>query len=432
MKKFLRIYLPVWALLWSVGCWGTVADASEVLMPEVETPAPKDSSRHHLSQTADGRLLLSWVEQEEKVSRLRFTVREKGGWSTPRTVVTAHHKFTAPPVVLGLSDGALAAVWMVRTSQPDNPYVAELYFSRSTDGGKHWSEPLQPYSAKARIYDAQMSLAPLKEGRLALVWTDQRYEPRFQIRATVVDAEGNYSSEILLDKNTCSCCETDTVAQGGALWTAYRDRLKGEVRDIGLVHWSSDGPAQAGIVHDDHWVIAGCPSNGPAVDSRAGLTMVTWFTAAADNAKRAQTKSAIPPSWKEWRTASDGIGRVLTAFSHEGVGHFGQPIEVDANTNGYVNALLLEDGSALVAWRGRAGPTEELQLAQVRQDGTVHHRTTVYRGDFPPWPSRHISLIQVGDSVYVAWTDPAQQQVRLVTVPLSNLTAAPGALAKAK
>lgn len=48
-------------------------------------------------------------------------------------------------------------------------------------------------------------------------------------------------------------------------------------------------------------------------------------------------------------TASDGVGRVLTAFSHDGMKHFGKPIEVDANANGHADALLLEDGPALVA-----------------------------------------------------------------------------------
>lgn len=58
----------------------------------------------------------------------------------------------------------------------------------------------------------------------------------------MLNGEGEPSSEILLDNDVCSCCETDASAQGGTLWTAYRDHLKEEVRDIGLVHWSSDGP----------------------------------------------------------------------------------------------------------------------------------------------------------------------------------------------
>lgn len=401
IRKFALAHLRRWMLLWLLGGWGTVVGASEVLVPEVKTPTPAGSSQHQLNQTAAGQLLLSWVEKEEQASRLQFAVRDQGGWSTPRTVVTVRQELAAAPVVLGLSDGALAAAWMVRSDEGDSPYGAEIYLSRSTNGGQSWSEPVQPYSSAARIYDAQMSLAPLEAGRMALVWTDQRQKKpeRYQLMATLVDAKGKPGPEIPLDKDVCSCCNTRTAAQGDALWTAYRDRQEGEVRDIALVRWSSGGPSQAGIVHDDHWVIEGCPSNGPAVARHEGLTMVTWFTAA------------------------DGVGRVRTAFWPDGESRFGKPIEVDANANGYVNALLLEDGSALVAWRGRAGPAEELHLAQVRQDGTVQGRTTVYRGDFPRWPSRHLSLAQMDGAVYVAWTDPVQQRVRLVKRPVSGLAA---------
>lgn len=103
-RKYLQVHLPRWILFCLLGCWGALASASEVLVSEVATPAPLGSYQHHLSQTANGRLILSWMETKEKVNRLRFAVREKGGWSTPRTVMIVFHKLYAPPVVLGLSD----------------------------------------------------------------------------------------------------------------------------------------------------------------------------------------------------------------------------------------------------------------------------------------------------------------------------------------
>ncbi|ADJ29542.1 BNR repeat-containing protein [Nitrosococcus watsonii C-113] len=409
MKNFLRSCLRAMVLLWLMGYGGTMASASEMLVPEIETPTPVGSRQHQLNQTAQGQLLLSWVERGERGGQLRFAVLETGGWSTPQTVVAVRRKLAAAPVVLGLRNGALAAAWIVSTEQEDDPFGAELYLSRSTDGGGSWSKPLQPYSGEARIYDAQMSLAALDDGRLALVWTDQRHKPeRYQLMAALLDTMGKPGPEIVLDKDVCSCCNTRTIAQGDTLWTAYRDHRGGEVRDIALVRWSSAGPSQANIVHDDQWVIEGCPSNGPAVARRDGLTMVSWFTAA------------------------DGVGRVRTAFWPDGENHFGKPIEVDTHANGYVNALLLEDGSALVIWRGRAGLTEELRLAQVRQDGTVDHRTTLYRGDFPRWPNRHLSLTQVGDSVYVAWLDLEQAQIRLVKRPAPSAAAMAGDVVKAE
>lgn len=68
----------------------------------------------------------------------------------------------------------------------------------------------------------------------------------------------------------------------------------GQVRDIAVARWSSAGPVQHAIAHNDHWVIAGCPMNGPAADRRAGLSMATWFTV-VDGPGQAQTESAAPP-----------------------------------------------------------------------------------------------------------------------------------------
>lgn len=57
----------------------------------------------------------------------------------------------------------------------------------------------------------------------------------------------------------------------------------------------------------------------------------------------------------------------------------------------------------------------------------MHGPTTVYQGAF-----RHLDLAVVDDSVYVAWTAPKPQRVRLVKVPLASVTAPSGALAKAE
>lgn len=71
-KKYLQTQQLCWTLLCLLGCWAALASASEVLVQEVATPAPPGSHRHHLSKTADGRLILSWVEKEGEVRRVRF------------------------------------------------------------------------------------------------------------------------------------------------------------------------------------------------------------------------------------------------------------------------------------------------------------------------------------------------------------------------
>lgn len=376
----------------------SIMGGSAVLVPEIATPAPLGATSEHLDTTADGRLILSWVETYEtetggessqKTSRLRFSLRENGGWSTPRTVVTVHSWLGGRPEVFGLAGGALGAAWIFGGNR-------DIYLSRSTDDGKTWSEPFQPYSAEAVTAEGQMSVTAVADGRAALTWKDGRRDDGLRIMGTVVDFSGDPGTEIVLDNHLCPCCSADTVAAGGTLSTTYRDLREGNVRDIALVRWSASGVARNGIVHHDHWVLDGCPVNGPAVDRRAGRIMVAWFTAA------------------------DGAGTVLTAFSPAGERDFGQAIQVDGDAIGNVEALLLKDGSALVAWIGRDGPTALLRVAQVRPDGTVHGRTTVYRGAFPAWPE--ISLAKLGDAVYLAWVDATAHQIRLVQVPLAEIT----------
>lgn len=387
------------ALPWLAWLAGTSSMASETLVQEIDTPAAPGSRQHHLTQIDQKRFLLSWVEGDEQSNRFRFAVRENGIWSEPRTIVAGRHTFAAPPLVIGLKGGALAAVWMLHSDLDKDRYAAEIYVSRSGDGGRHWSKPLPPYSAAARIYDAQMSAAPLENGGFALVWTDRRDPDRYRLMATLIGADGRASTERTVDADVCSCCETRTVASGNTLLTAYRDHLAGEVRDIALARWDSADVGAGGIVHADGWVIEGCPSNGPAVASQGARTMVAWFSAAG------------------------GVGRVKAAFSADRGVRFDKPVELDTDANGYVDALLLEDGSAVVAWRGRAGPEEELRMARVRPDGAVQGRVTLYRGGFPRWPSRHLSMARADDGIYLAWTDPAQRRVRLVRVPPAGVTA---------
>ena len=59
----------------------------------------------------------------------------------------------------------------------------------------------------------------------------------------------------------------------------YRDRSKKEIRDIHIKKnkngvWQDSKP-----VHNDGWVINGCPVNGPKVISNSLNLAVAWFTA---------------------------------------------------------------------------------------------------------------------------------------------------------
>lgn len=404
IQNILAKILPGRLLVWL--CWSLPAGAEtgQLTFPiqEITVPVGEESKQHHLAKTTDGRLILSWVESDGQNSTVRFAIRERQGWSPVRTVISVDGKLGDPPVVFGLDDGSLAAAWMPYVKGGKSKYAADIFLARSQDSGLTWSKAFKPYGESARIYDAQMSLTALPDARIAVVWTDMREagdskkNDRYQLMATVL-AKGQQSAgaELRLDDDICSCCRASTIAEGENLLTVYRDHRQGEIRDTGAVRWGTDGKVQALSAPGDGWRIEGCPSNGPAVDVSASLVALAWFSAAEDK------------------------GRVKVAFSADGGQGFTKPLEIDDDARGYVNVALLSTNVALVSWRKRAGPEDELRIAKVTTDGVSQH-TSIYRGDFPGWPSKYPGMIYLDHQAFVAWTDPIKKKMRLVAVTFNE------------
>jgi hypothetical protein len=391
------------SLLLCQGCQ-TIPPTERSPIREITFPAKGISKQHGLTRTADNQLLASWVEAEGTNNTVRFAPYDNGTWQPTRSVAKVNTKLAASPIVFGMSDGSLSAAWMQSVKNDKDRYAADIYWVRSTDAGQTWSVPIKPYSEKAHIYDAQMSFARMPDNKLAFVWTDSRAvnhdekegspnsSSRYQIMAAVLGKDGHIGNELTLDNDVCSCCRVYTAADGDTLMTVYRDHLKGEIRDISVVSWQEGSVDQQFSVHNDHWVINGCPSNGPSVDLSKGYGVIAWFN------------------------VGDGKGKFWLGFTAEGA--IKSSVIVDDHAIGFGKAKLLVDGSAVVAWRSNVGSEEELVLAQVTPKGDIKNRKVIYRGSFPRWPSNYISLETIGEQAYIAWTDPVKKQIRLVEIGL--------------
>lgn len=386
---------------------------SALTVQEAASPSGPDSREPDLFATADGRVILSWVEKVgEKRYALRFAARDAAGWSAPGTVAEGENWFVNWadfPSVIQLSDGSLAAHWLVKSGP--GAYAYDVNISRSRDGGKSWGRAVVPHTDRTQTEHGFVSLIPLTDGRLGAVWVDGRATAdlkesgeekgplpvSMQLRYAAIDAGGRLSDEAVLDERICECCQTSAALTSAGPIAAYRDRSEQEVRDIHFVRqqqggWSSPSPVQA-----EGWKIEGCPVNGPSIAADGRRVALAWYTEAEDSP------------------------RVQVAFSSDAGATFGPPARVDdGEAMGRVDVVMLADGSALVCWMaGGAGGVGANKVRRVSTDGTLGPVAVIAETEASR-ASGFPRMARTGDTVYFAWTQFGKpSQVRTATADVS-------------
>ena len=370
--------------------------AHALVVREVESPAGAESREPELSAAPGGRVILSWVEKAgEKRYALRFATREAAGWSEARTAAEGENWFVNWadfPSVVELSDGSLAAHWLVRSGK--GTYAYDVNVSRSADGGRTWGAAVVPHTDRTETEHGFVSLLALPGGRLGVVWVDGRAaegmkeghgedEPlpvSMQLRYAEVGADGRLSDEAVLDERICECCQTSAALSAEGALVVYRGRSEQEVRDIQAIRGSAAGWGTPRAVHADEWRIKGCPVNGPSVAAEGRRAAVAWYTGQGDTP------------------------RVNVAFSEDAGATFGAPTRVDdGDAVGRADVLLLADGSALVCWMSGESGQGAVKVRRVAPNGALSPVALVAEADvsrsggFP-------RMARAGDTVYFAWT----------------------------
>ena len=134
-------------------------------------------------------------------------------------------------------------------------------------------------------------------------------------------------------------------------------------------------------MHDDNWQISGCPVNGPSVSANEEQVAVAWFT------------------------AKDDTPKVQLALSADSGDSFSSPIVVASpKTNGRVGTAILDSGEIVVSWMDTTEEDAVIMLSLFSAEGKlldnyeVAKSSASRRSGFP-------IIEEVGNSVYVSWTD---------------------------
>lgn len=381
------------SLLLSAACASAEPDrAAFDQVDTVASPAASASGEPNLATLPNGRVLLSWLEAiGDTAHALRFATFDGSAWSAPKTIAQSSDFFVNWadfPSVIALSDDHLAAHWLQRNGT--SKYAYEVRIAQSLDGGTTWSAPAVPHRDGTATEHGFVSLFPFRDS-LGAIWLDGRNfagakkgeSANMMLVMTSVSPSGAAAPERVLDERVCDCCQTSLATASGGPVVVYRDRLDGEIRDIGVIRWADSGWTRGTLVHRDNWKIDACPVNGPAIAADGRRVVVAWFTSAGDTS------------------------RVYLAQSEDGGATFGSPIRIDdGNPVGRVDVLLDRDGTAVVSWMEfTSGQQAEVRARRVAASGEASASLTIAQSSGAR-ASGFPRMTAAGDAVIFAWTEP--------------------------
>ena len=330
-------------------------------------PAAAGSGMYSLAASPGGTVYLSWLEAVSgSTYAFKFTTLDGDAWAPPRTIATGDDWFVNwadHPSLVPLTDGSLAAHWLVNNPGRQGAYGYGVRIARSADDGRTWREIFRTGTANLHGYSGFVSMLPLAHGFLAVYLgppvpeseaADPEADHVMGLSVATFGTGGALLSDVVADADTCTCCSTSVVQTSRGPIAAYRDHT-GETRDISIVRnrggrWTAPSP-----VHPDGWRINACPTNGPVLAAAGERVALAWFTAAA------------------------GVPRVRLAFSTDGGDRFAEPLTIDGGRPvGWPGVVLLDDGSAVVSWLEATGEGRgEVRIRRVRPDGRLGDMMTV-------------------------------------------------------
>ena len=404
--------LALWLVLPLVVFVACSEGAAESEVVDISPPASAESGQPHPTVDADGKLWLSWIEPTgaEDEHTLKYASLEGDSWSEPASAATGEDWFVNwadVPSILPLPDGRLAAHYLV--SNGPNIFAYDVRITQQNGAGE-WQEAITPHTDGTQTEHGFVSMLPWDGDDIVAIWLDGREmdldaddehdhgSGAMTLRGAVLDANNQTKQKALLDDHVCECCPTSGVMTDEGALFAYRDRTDDEIRNMSLVRFHEGAWSEPYELHDDGWRIEGCPVNGPALAAQGENVVATWYTAPDEQAE------------------------VRVAFSDDNGNSFSEPITLDDDRpGGQVDAVMLDDGTAIISWYGRDGESSALLASKVAPDGTIGEPYTVVA----PMPAMRTGIPRMVESngmLYFTWVgeEPEADTERVRTKRLSH------------
>lgn len=297
-------------------------------------------------------------------------------------------------------------IFLTWTLKLEPRYTGYIRFSRSSDGGKHFTSPMTVNNDSAMISHRFDTLAIGKQGEIFIAWLDARdfeaakkagqpYEGTSLYYAWSNDGGQHFYPNNRIATHTCQCCRLDSaIAPDNTPVIFWRHIFEGGIRDHALVKfydWKT--PGDTFRVGQDNWKIEACPHHGPALSiSDNGIFHSVWFS-------NSETSQGL-----------------FYAHSKDQGRHFSKPKPFGEAGAGHPHVLAF-GAHVNIVWQEYDGQHNLIKLMQSVDNGntwlpSVTIFKTTEQGDQP-------FLINDGTMLYLSWKGP-QQNYQLKPLGLLN------------
>lgn len=318
--------------------------------------------------------------------------QDKGiSFSSPVLVNAAPEKIAAkgeyrPKIKLDMQDN----IYLTWTRTLEKRHSGNIRFSRSIDGGKHFSDPVTVNDNLEIISHRFDSLAIGKNGEIFIAWLDARdveaakkagqaFEGSSLYYTWSDDGGQHFYPNKRIAAHTCQCCRLDTAINKDNLPVIiWRHVFDGGIRDHAINRFSDwNTPGDVNRLSRENWKIDACPHHGP------GLSI-------ADT----DSYHAV------WFSNSDTKQGLFYAYSNDAGQHFSEPVNFGNAGASHPQVLALGNHVKIV-WQEFDGSHSIVQLMKSADAGKnwtkpeVIARTTA-SVDNP-------FLVSDGRTAYLSW-----------------------------
>jgi len=380
MKKFIFFF----SLLATMSC-----STKEVYIQEIPFFYENSNAQPNLV-SSNGSLTLSWISsKEENKASLNYSRYMEGRWIKPQVIASGSDWFInwADFPAHAINQDLIITSHLKKSAS--GKYTYDVVLNLQKLSGEKIKEDFLLNTDGVKAEHGFVSIIANNKKGFFITWLDGRntiekkldgdHKP-MTIRFAEITDKGDVIKESELDASTCDCCQTSIAITNDGPIVVYRDRGEKEVRDIYSVKNINGTWEEPNVVHDDGWIINGCPVNGPKVAVNSKDLAIAWFTVFNDNPL------------------------VNVSFSKNNGNSFGAPVKVnDHDAIGRVDVSFLNDKEVIVSYMEVDDIGTYLRIKKVSFDGKISEPITISKID--GGRNTGVPQLEIIDSeIFIVWT----------------------------